>query len=186
MDLILASSSPRRKAILEEYGYKFDIVVREVDETMSDDLSIIDNVLMVSKKKALAVTSLCENKVIISCDTIVTYEDKIYGKPKDEEDAFCILKNLSGHTHEVISGVCIIAEDKIHNFCISSKVKFKSLSDNDIYNYIETKECFGKAGSYAIQGIGSSLVEKYEGDLNNIIGLPIEDIKPIIDKYLGE
>ncbi len=186
MKLVLASSSPRRKDILEQYGYKFDILSKDVDETMSDRLTVIENVLDVSLRKAKAVFETCKEGVILSCDTIVVFENIIYGKPRDINDAFKTLKTLSGKTHEVISAFTVMVNNEIYNKAITSYVTFKELSDNDILDYIETKECFGKAGSYAIQGIGSKLVLKHEGDLNNIIGLPIDEIAPIIDKYLGE
>lgn len=182
MRLILASSSPRRRDILTEYGYKFDIVVSNADETMDDSLSPSDNVKLVARKKAEAIGNQ-HDSVVIGCDTIVVLDDTIYGKPNDSQDAFDMLRKLSGRTHQVISGVCIIFNDEIHNFSVVSNVKFKELLDEDINKYIETKEPFGKAGSYAIQGIGRELVDSYEGSLNNIIGLPIEDIKPILDKY---
>lgn len=182
MKLILASSSPRRKDILTEYGYRFDILSKDVDESMDINASPIDNVKAVALRKASAIAPIYDS-IIIGCDTIVVLDDKIYGKPHSEEDAFSMLRSLSGKYHSVISGVAIIFNNDIYNFAVTSKVKFKDLTDEDIKNYIDTKEPFGKAGSYAIQGIGRSLVECYEGSLNNIIGLPIEDIKPILDKY---
>lgn len=182
MKLVLASSSPRRKDIITEYGYKFEIISKSIDESMDPKLSPIDNVKAVALKKAKAVSPLFDN-IIIGCDTIVVLDNKIYGKPIDDNDAFKMLKSLSGKTHDVISGVAIIFNEEIHNFAVVSHVKFKELTDKDIYDYIDTKEPFGKAGSYAIQGIGRSLIKEYSGSLNNIIGLPIEDIKPILDKY---
>lgn len=182
MKLILASSSPRRKDILESYNYKFDILVSDIDESMDKLKSPEENVKMVGLKKAKAIGNI-KDSIVLGCDTIVCLDGIIYGKPKDESDAYNMLKKFSGKTHEVISGVGIIFNDDIYNFSVTSKVTFKDLSDEDIYEYINTKECFGKAGSYAIQGIGSKLIEKYEGELNNIIGLPIDEIKPIIDKY---
>lgn len=183
MKLVLASSSPRRKDILEQYGYKFDIEVSQADETMDEALSVIDNVKRVALAKAKAVSDKYIDTIILGCDTIVVYDNNIYGKPKDEKDAFSILRTLSGKWHEVISGVAIIFNEEIINFASTSRVKFKELTDDDINDYIQTKECFGKAGAYAIQGIGAKLVEEIEGNINNIIGLPIEDIKPYLDKY---
>ena len=182
MELILASSSPRRKDILEEYGYKFNILVSSADESMNSNLSPVENVKNIALKKAKAIGEF-KDKIVLGCDTIVVYQNKIYGKPIDENDAFKTLKTLSGKTHEVISGVAIIFNSEIYNFAVTSKVKFKDLTEDEIKNYIATKEPFGKAGSYAIQGIGHNLIEGYEGSLKNIIGLPIEEIKPIIDKY---
>ncbi len=183
MKFVLASSSPRRKDILTEYKYKFDIDVIDTDESIDDAKSPIENVKRIGLNKALVVSEKYEDTLILGCDTIVVLDGLIYGKPKDEADAYRILKKLSGKTHEVISGVGIVFNKDIINVAVISKVTFKDLSDEDIYSYINTKEPFGKAGAYAIQGLGSNLILKYEGSLNNIIGLPIEDIKEYIDKY---
>ena len=183
LKLVLASSSLRRKDILTEYGYKFDIIVKEVDESMDKSLSPIENVKRVGLKKAMAVSEGLKDTIVLGCDTIVVCDSLIYGKPSNEHDAFNMLKTLSNKTHEVISGVGIIFNDEIYNFATTSYVTFKDLTDEDIWNYIKTKECFGKAGSYAIQGLGANLVKEYKGELNNIIGLPIDEIKPILDKY---
>lgn len=182
--LILASSSPRRRELLEKYGYKFEIKKADIDETMDSNLSPFENVLNVSFKKAKKIYEDNKNDVILACDTIVVYDGKIYGKPKDEKDAYNMLKLFSGKTHEVISGVCILAPGKKYNFYETSYVKFKELSDEDIKSYIETKEPFDKAGSYAIQGIGKKLVERFSGDLNNIIGLPIDKVDEVLKGLL--
>ena len=182
MELILASSSPRRRDILNEFDYKFNIITKPIDETMDDKMSPIDNVKAVALKKAKTI-GLQHDKIVIGCDTIVVLDNKIYGKPKDKKMAFDMLKSLSGRTHSVISGVAILFNKDVYNFAVESKVYFKDLTDSIIEEYIETKEPMDKAGAYAIQGIGAKLVLKHEGSLNNIIGLPIEDIKPILDKY---
>ena len=182
MDIILKSSSPRRKDLLKEMRYKFEIKVYDVDETMDNNLSPFVNVKLLGLKKASVKKEEDYGKILIGCDTIVVLNDHIYGKPKDEEDAYNMLKSLSGKMHYVASGLAVIYKDKIFNDVEISKVYFKNLSDKDIYDYIKTGECFGKAGAYAIQGIGKSLVDHYEGSLNNIIGLPTE----LLSKFLGE
>lgn len=182
MDIILKSSSPRRKDLLSEMGYEFEIKVFDVDETMDSNLDPLTNVKILGLKKASVNKDLDYGKVLIGCDTIVVLDNKIYGKPKDENDAYNMLKSLSGKMHIVASGLAVIYKDKVFNDVVVSKVFFKELSDKDIYDYIKTGECFGKAGAYAIQGIGKCLVDHYEGSLNNIIGLPTELLK----EYLGE
>ncbi len=182
MDIILKSSSPRRKDLLTEMGYEFEIKVFDVDETMDSNLDPLSNVKLLGLKKASVNKDLDYGKVLIGCDTIVVLDNKIYGKPKDEKDAYNMLKSLSGKMHIVASGLAVIYKDKVFNDVVVSKVFFKELSDKDIYDYIKTGECFGKAGAYAIQGIGKCLVDHYEGSLNNIIGLPTELLK----EYLGE
>ncbi len=182
MDIILKSSSPRRKELLEALGYPFTIKVYDVDETMDLNKTPYENVKELGLKKAMAYRELDYGKILIGCDTIVVLDHQIYGKPHSAEEAFLMLKAFSGKCHEVMSGVGIIYKDKVYNFVCVSKVYFKSLSDKEIHDYIQTGECFGKAGSYAIQGIGRKLIERYEGSLSNIIGLPTEEVA----KILGE
>lgn len=180
MKIILKSSSPRRKELLENLGYTFEIKAYDVDETMDKNLSPYENVKLLGLKKTMVKQEEDYGSILVGCDTIVVLNNKIFGKPKDEHDAFEMLRNLSGKMHEVLSGVGIIYKSKVYNFVVSSKVYFKDLSDQDILDYIATKECFGKAGAYAIQGIGRGLIESYEGSLNNIIGLPTEEVSKII------
>ena len=182
MDIVLKSSSPRRKDLLTEMGYKFEIKVYDVDETMNSALDPLSNVKLLGLKKASVKKEDDYGKILIGCDTIVVLDNKIYGKPKNEEEAFDMLKKLSGKKHQVMSGLCVIYKEKVYNDVEVSDVYFRDLTDEEIRNYIDTKEPFGKAGSYAIQGIGKSLVSHYDGSLNNIIGLPTE----MLEKILGE
>ena len=181
MNIILKSSSPRRKELLEKIGYKFNIKAYDIDETLDKSLTPYENVKLLSYKKAVINKELDRGSILIGCDTIVVLDNIIYGKPKDETDAYNMLKSLSGKCHKVLSGLCVIYNDYIFNDVCESKVYFKDLSDNDIFEYIKTKEPFGKAGSYAIQGLGYNLVSHYEGSLNNIIGLPTEMLKEVLD-----
>ena len=185
MNVILKSSSPRRKELLEKMGIKFDIKVYPVDEEIDVSKTPYENVKELGLKKAMVNSEKDYGNILIGCDTIVVLDGVIFGKPKDREDAYKMLKALSGKTHEVMSGVGIIYKDNIYNFVCVSKVYFKELSDKDIYDYIETGECFGKAGAYAIQGIGYMLVDKYEGSLDNIIGLPTEMVSEILGEING-
>lgn len=180
--IILRSGSPRRKELLEREHYTFKIIVSDIDETMDTKKTPYENVKTLGLKKASFEQEKYYGNILIGCDTIVVLEGVIYGKPKDELDAFRMLKNLSNRTHQVMSGVGIIYKEKVYNFVCVSYVTFKDLSVEEILNYIKTKECFGKAGSYAIQGIGKSLISKYEGSLDNIIGLPMEEIKKVLDE----
>lgn len=186
MKLILASNSPRRKELLSKFNYPFEIHVSNVDETMDKDKDFIENTKEVSKRKALAVYNIYEDSVVLACDTIVVFEGRVYGKPKDDLDAINTLKLLSGKTHEVVSAVTIIYSDKIIEFYDTSYVTFKNLTLKEIEEYVATGEPKDKAGSYAIQGIGRKLISKYEGSLDNIIGLPTEKLKPYLVKIFGE
>ena len=180
--IVLKSSSPRRFELLKAMGYEFEVKVFDVDETLDKDLTPFENVKKLGLKKALAGKDFFNDYIQIGCDTIVVFEDKIYGKPHSEEEAFEMLKNLSGKMHFVMSGLGVIYKDKTFNDVEVSKVYFKELTDEEIWDYIKTKEPFGKAGSYAIQGIGGKLVDHYEGSLNNIIGLPTEMLEKIMEK----
>ncbi len=184
MKIILASASPRRKELLEKAGYSFEIIPADIDETINPLLTPYENVKQLGLKKAMHNAKIYTDDINLGCDTIVVLDDVIYGKPKDELDAKRMLMTFSGKTHFVYSGVGIIYKGKTINFVVESKVTFKKLTEEMINDYISSKECFGKAGSYAIQGLGRNLVEKYSGELENIIGLPIKEVKEALDSIL--
>ena len=178
MNIILASNSPRRKEILESLGYKFDIIPSDVDEKIGFTGERLACEL--AKRKALKVYEYHKDSIVIGSDTVVYFNNKVYNKPKSEEECYFMLKNLSGKTHEVITGVYIASKLEHVSFFDKAYVTFKELSDADIYEYIRTGEPFDKAGGYAIQGLGKNLVEKYEGDIYTIIGLP----KDLVNSHL--
>ena len=176
--IILASASPRRKELLSKRGIDFTVMVSDADEKIENGTSPFDAVMEISRRKAEAVYNELEDKslTVIAADTVVALGNEIFGKPKDESEAYSHLKSLSGKAHSVFTGVTIIKKGVFDTFFVESKVYFKNLSDEDIYSYIATKEPMDKAGSYAIQGIGSKLIEKYEGDYENIVGLPTNEV----------
>lgn len=180
--IILASSSPRRKELLTTAGVKFDIIVKEVDESIPDGTKPEAAAVMTATKKAKAVAIENSEAVVIGADTIVVCDDKILGKPRNEEHAKEILRMLSGREHEVITGVCLIKGEKISSFAKVSKVRFYELTDDEIESYVDTKECMDKAGAYGIQGLGCTLVESIEGDYFNIVGLPVAAVVKEIAK----
>lgn len=180
MKIILKSSSPRRKEILEKYKYDFEVHPFEVDETFDVAKTPYENVKELGLKKARAHKDEFINDIQIGCDTIVVLDNIVYGKPKDLSDAKRMLELLNGKMHYVLSGVGIIYKDLVYNFVSVSRVYFKNNTIDEINKYLETKESLGKAGAYAIQGYGKNLISHYEGSLYNIIGLPIEDISKII------
>lgn len=169
--LILASKSPRRKELLSFITKDFIVVSKEVDETVPSDMTPENTVLYLSRKKAEAFQN--DRDVIIGADTIVVLNGKILGKPADEAEAFSTLRALSGKEHSVLTGVTLISPSGKKSFYKETKVKFFELSDGEISTYIKTGECFDKAGSYGIQGYGSLLVEKINGDYFNVVGLPV-------------
>ena len=184
MEIILASNSPRRKEILESLGYKFRIAPSDIDENIN--LTGERLACELAKRKALRIYEYNKESIVIGSDTIVYFNGVVYNKPKSEEECYFMLKSLSGKTHEVITGVYIASKYDHISFFDKTYVTFKELSDEDIYNYIRTKEPFDKAGGYAIQGIGKCLVDKYEGDIYTIIGLPKDlvnsHLKRLLDK----
>ena len=179
-EIVLKSNSPRRKEILLREGYKFIVKPQDIDEVMDKNQTPYENTKRVALLKAEKNKEEDYGKIIIGCDTIVTLDGVIYGKPQDRADAYRMLKTFSGRCQEVASGVAIIYKEHLYNFYVVSKVYFKKLTDEDINSYLDTDEPYDKAGSYAIQGIGRRLISHYEGELDNIIGLPIKEIKEVL------
>ena len=186
MKIILASKSPRRKEILETMGVEFEIDVADVDESVDESLSPLEAVCEISKRKTKAVSQRhTGEKIIISADTVVVIDGRIIGKPKDKEDAFNILKGLSGKTHEVYTGFTIFGNGKSKTDYEVTKVHFKELCDEDIKRYIETGEPMDKAGAYGIQQKGNLFVEYIHGDYYNVVGFPISKICVTIKELFG-
>ena len=187
IDFILASGSPRRKELLELMGLEFKVIVSQADEdSVSKDLKpgLYVQELALLKASATAKEVLRnKNAVIISADTIVTLDGQILGKPKDEDDAFNILSKLSGRENEVYTGYCVmrISDGKAVCGKVRTKVKFKDLSDDKIRGYINSGEPMDKAGAYGIQGLGSLLIEKIDGDYFNVVGLPISALADTLE-----
>jgi septum formation protein len=183
--IILASSSPRRKDILNTVGAKFQIVSSDIEEKMQADESPRAVVAALAFEKGIDVASRVEEGAIVIASDTVVYKDMILGKPKDEEDAFKTLQHLRNGVHSVFTGICIIKAGTNEKYVevIETKVYTKDYSDEKINNYIKTGEVWGKAGSYAIQGYGSLLVERIEGDYLNIVGLPIARLESMLEKH---
>ena len=187
IDFILASGSPRRKELLELMGLEFKVIVSQADEdSVSKDLkpALYVQELALLKASATAKEVLRnKNAVIISADTIVTLDGQILGKPKDEDDAFNMLSKLLGREHEVYTGYCVmrISDGKAVCGKVRTKVKFKDLSDDKIRGYINSGEPMDKAGAYGIQGLGSLLIEKIDGDYFNVVGLPISALADTLE-----
>lgn len=181
---ILASASPRRKELLEKAGLVFKIVVPETDESsVSKELDPGLYVQELALLKAGAAAKKCGgNSVIIGADTVVTLDNGILGKPKDEADAFRMLRSLSGRTHEVYTGFCVMDKGAGTAECrsVMTKVTFRDLSDKEIYYYIATGEPMDKAGAYGIQGLGGKLVSSVEGDFDNVVGLPVKALMEVL------
>lgn len=180
---ILASASPRRKEILEKAGYSFEIIVSDADENITEDLSPEKTVEVLAERKALSVWESNKDSVVFGCDTVVAIDGRILGKPTDDEDAFNMLKMLSGRTHTVSTGVCICSEDKTEVFSNTTKVEFYPLSDETIRSYIASGEGKDKAGSYGIQGYGCVLVKEIKGDYFSVMGLPVSQSSRVLADF---
>lgn len=173
--LILASSSPRRRELLKTLGLSFSIQTSDVDETTAPGLTPRQVVEELAMRKAKAVASRLSEGVVLGADTIVVLDGEILGKPADEADAYRMLSALQGRAHTVYSGVALIDASTGRSEVSHSKteVKIRPLTEKEIQAYIATKEPMDKAGSYAIQGIGSTIVEGITGDYFTVVGLPL-------------
>lgn len=184
--IILASSSPRRKRLLEQTGLKFTIDPSDFDESTVITRNPHEMVKQLSFEKAREVSKRHPNSIIIGADTTVFCEGQILEKPKDVEDAKRMLKMLSNNTHSVITGITII-DTKMNQEIIESyesHVTFKKLKEKDIDAYIETDEPFDKAGGYAVQeGLSKEFVKELDGDYTNTVGLPIIHLKKILRQF---
>lgn len=175
MDIILASQSPSRKLLFDRAGIEVEVLVSGVDETVPADHSPKKVVEELSRRKAEAVSTLCENKAIIAADSVVLIDDKILGKPSDLAHAREMLAGLSGRTHQIYTGVSIVAGGKRETFSQVTDVTFYELSDEELDEYISSGESLGKAGSYGIEGKGVMLIKEICGDYSNIVGLPLAE-----------
>ena len=187
MNIILASASPRRKEILENANVKFKIMASSIEELTLDSESPCQMVMRLAFEKCIDIASRQKSDLVISADTIVVLDNTILGKPKDEIEARKMITSLSGRTHQVITGISLINLDnnkKIIDYVISN-VKFKKLSEEDINDYIRTRESLDKAGAYGIQGYGALLVEEIQGDYFNIVGLPISRLSDLLKKHFN-
>lgn len=178
--IILASQSPRRRELMGLITKDFEVKVSEVDESLPEGISPRDAVMYLSKIKAEPFKN--EQQIVIGADTVVAIDDKILGKPKDKQNAFDMLKTLSGKTHSVFTGVTITKGESTNTFAVETRVTFFELSDQEILDYIATKEPMDKAGAYGIQGYGSLLVKEIQGDYFNVVGLPVSKLNQELKK----
>ena len=182
MKLVLASKSPRRSEILKNAGIDFTVRVADADETIPEGTKPEDAVVFLAARKALAVER-ADDETVLGADTIVVLDDKILGKPKDKEDAYNMIKSLSGRVHSVFTGVCAVGNGVSLTFAEETKVEFYQLSEDEINEYINTNEPYDKAGAYGIQGLASKFIRGIQGDYFNVVGLPVSSVyKKIIKK----
>ena len=188
--LILASGSPRRAEILTSVGWEFTKDSADIDETEREGESPEDYVQRLAREKAEAVARKYENALVLGADTTVVIHHKIIGKPVDLEDAKRMLKMLSGHWHEVLTGVALVQisdfKFQISNIGMQrTRVKFAEMSDEEIEFLAENGEPLDKAGAYAVQAQAALFIEGIEGDYWNVVGLPVSLVYEMVKKNLG-
>ncbi len=182
--IILASSSARRKEILEHLGLELEIKVSHADENVDISTPPALYTEMLSARKAEAVLPCHDDKMIIASDTVVYAEGEILGKPHDRKDAVRMLKLLSGKTHKVYSGVAVIYEGELHVTHDETEVTFRKLDDEEINRYVDSGEPFDKAGGYGIQDKASVFIKGIKGDYFNVVGLPVYKLFELLkDKF---
>lgn len=184
MEIILASQSPRRKELLKLLGHPFRVQVAAVEETM-EDLPIAQAVARLSYRKAAAIGP-AQDQIVIGADTIVVLEEKVLGKPRDAEDAANMLRSLSGRTHQVMTGVCVLKGKQVLTHTEVTQVTFRPLTEAEIQTYVASKEPMDKAGAYGIQGGAARFVEGIVGDYYNVMGLPVCRLGLMLEKIMEE
>ena len=185
MKVILASGSPRRKALMELAEIDCIVIPSEFDESKVNSYSIEDTSLELAIGKAKDVfENTQDDRAVIGADTIVVKDDKIYGKPKDRDDAIRMLKEISGGMHTVYTSISIMIEDrgkkKEYNETIKTDIYVNEMNEEEIEKYVDTERPFDKAGAYAIQSSFSKYVEKIDGDYMSVVGLPISRVYDIL------
>lgn len=175
--IILASSSPRRKELLEQVGLKFEILSPDIDESVCIGESADHYVQRLAEQKAQAILAQFPDAIVIAADTSLVLDHKIIGKPESKQHAFEIWTALSDRQHNVLSGVCVRSSEcdpnTIQSMVVRTQVHFRKLSQLDMEQYWATGEPIGKAGAYAIQGYAAQFIPRIEGSYSNVVGLPL-------------
>lgn len=182
--IILASSSPRRKQLLEQLGISFDCCPARIDEDLGTEETAREAVRRIALNKAEKASEMVRNSIIIAADTMVVCNGEVLGKPDNARDAFSKLYKLKGREHEVITAVCVMdtengqceVQDEI------TRVYFRDISDEEIRAYIRTEEPMDKAGAYGIQGMGAVFVDRIEGCYFNVVGLPLKHLYSMLQR----
>jgi septum formation protein len=182
---VLASASPRRRELLGEAGYDFEVFSPSVDELAHDWLTIRELTIWNAARKAAAASKLCGEAVVLAADTLVAIDGGVIGKPSNLEDAVAILHRLSGSTHEVWTAVRIVdsARGRMQSFEEISRVQFRKLDERAIRNYLAKIDPLDKAGAYAAQRHGTEIIERIDGSYSNVIGLPMEKTARVLRAF---
>ena len=180
LHLILASGSPQRSTLLRQAGFTFQVMIPDIDEAPLPNEAPRDFVCRTAREKAESLPA--QDAIILAADTAVVDGSRILGKPTDTNDAIRMLRSLSGRTHEVMTGVCLRFPDRTDCFHIETRVTFRTLSEQEIVDYVASGEPMDKAGSYAIQGGAAKMVRTVEGSYSNVVGLPICEVVERINR----
>ncbi len=183
--LVLASRSPRRSELLSEAGYSFETISPADDEISHAWLTIGELTVWNAARKAVRVSQLVPDAVVLAADTLVTIEGEVLGKPEDTADAFRMLRRLSGRSHEVWTATCVrfAARRKTRTFREMSRVHFRTLDEEAIRGYLDKIEPLDKAGAYAAQGHGAEIIEHIDGSYTNVVGLPMETTAAVLREF---
>jgi len=183
--IILASASPRRKELLEQIGLEFDIDPSNCEEEMLSDIQPHELARSLSLQKASQVAGSYSNAIIIAADTFIVFGDKLMGKAHTEAEAREMLTALNGNPHSVITGFTILDTEKNNTVSnsVETKVHFRKMTSGEIESYVASGEPLGKAGAYAIQGLGSVIVKEIEGDYSNVVGLPLTALAEALREF---
>jgi septum formation protein len=179
--LVLASSSPRRRELLATAGYEFDSASPDIDESERPGEAPDAYVERLAREKCAAVAG----DLVLAADTTVALDGVIFGKPEDDADARRMLRALSGRTHHVHTGVALRRRGTMRSFVVTTEVVFVDLADHEVDAYIASGEPTGKAGAYALQGRGARLVSEVRGSVSGVIGLPMAEVAPMLDRAVA-
>lgn len=184
--LILASNSPRRRQILSEAGFQFEVQVKPTDEAFPANMPAAEVPVFLAEQKAAAFDGTLGNNLLLTADTVVLINGEILNKPNDEDEAFVMLRKLSGQLHQVVTGVCLRSSERTESFADVTKVYFRALTDAEIRYYIRACCPFDKAGSYGVQDfIGMVGIERIEGSFFTVMGLPIHRVYDVLKPYIS-
>ncbi len=175
--IVLASASPRRQELMRQAGFKFTVRSPHVDESFPADLPVLNVALFLAEKKAASFGPVVGDEIVIAADTTVVIGETVLNKPETADEARAMLRQLSGNTHMVVTGVCMVANSKKRSFAEATSVTFVELTDHEIEYYIKTHKPFDKAGAYGIQDwIGQIGISTISGSYYNVVGLPIHRV----------
>ena len=182
MRVILASKSPRRRELLSQMFESFEIITADADETLPSGIHPSQGVEILAVRKGAPVAADAEDALVISSDTLVELDGAALGKPRDTEDAARMLRSLSGRAHNVHTGVAVHYGGRVYSGTATTAVRFRVLTDEEIYEYIRSGEPMDKAGAYGIQGLAGKFVEGYDGDYDTVVGLSMRLLRSLCEE----